>query len=70
MIERQEHIDRPGTDRQRRHQPADQRAGALGGHRRRQHEAGGDGHFDDERKCKIKIGGHFFFSLTPLAGER
>ena len=69
VIEREEHIDRPGADRQRRHQAADQRTGALGGHRRRQHEAGGDGHFDDEDEREIKVGRHCILFLAPRRGH-
>jgi len=70
VVEREEDIDRAGADRQRRHQAADQRAGALGRHRRRQHEAGGDGHFDDEREREIKVGGHFSDSGPGRVGTR
>ena len=58
MIERKKYVNRPRPDRQRRHQPADQRAGTLGRNCRRQHESGGDGHFDDEREGKIQVGRH------------
>ena len=59
VIKREEHVDRTSPDRQRRHQTGKQGTDALGGHRRRHHEAGGDGHFDDQREEEIKIGGHF-----------
>ena len=69
VIEREEHIDRAGAERQRRHQACDQRTGALGGKRRGHHDAGSDGHFDDEGEREIKVGGHFLFSLSPVAGD-
>jgi hypothetical protein len=39
VIERKKYVNRPRSDRQRRHQPADQRAGTLGRDCRRQHES-------------------------------
>ena len=59
VIEREEDIDRAGTYRQRRNQPAYQWPGTLGSDRGREQKRGGDDHFDDERECEIKIGGHF-----------
>jgi hypothetical protein len=59
VIKREKHVDRASPDRQRRHQTGQQGADALGGHRRRHHEAGGDGHFNDQREQEKKIGGHF-----------
>ena len=38
VIEREEDIDRAGTYRQRRHQPADQWPGTLCSHRGREHK--------------------------------
>jgi hypothetical protein len=58
VIEGEKDIGRPGGDRQRRHQAADQRSGTFRRRRCRQQEGGGDDHFDDEGEGEIKIGRH------------
>ena len=58
VVKRKEDVDRAGADRQRCHQAADQRPGALGSDRGREQESGGHNHFDDERQREIEIGRH------------
>ncbi len=61
VIEREEHVRRPRRNRQRRHQRADHRAGALGDHGCRHHERGRDRHAQRERQDEDEFGGHFSY---------